>query len=89
MKSAFYERVLYELTETPVVNKSNIIGIDKSEMVQIRVLDWGTNRDGTPFGGGGLGYSSGAIAYMKKDVMAINVGDGKWLMDRGYILGLD
>ena len=80
---AFYERVLFEVVEENI-NKSPIIGISKSELVKIRILDWGTNRDGTPFG-----YEPGLIGYMKKEAMGIKLGDGKSLMDRGHVLGLE
>lgn len=88
MNRAFYERVLFERVEE--INKSKILGIDKSEMVKIRILDWGTNRDGTPFGQVGTQtFEPGMIGYMRKDSMGIQVEEGKWLMDRGHVLGLD
>ena len=63
MNRAFYERVLFERVEE--INKSKILGIDKSEMVKIRILDWGTNRDGTPFGQVGTQtFEPGMIAQL-------------------------
>lgn len=90
MNKAFYERVLFEKLEDPEVNKSPIYGIDKGDMIRIKILDWGTNRDGTPFGQvGSLTFEPNTIGYIRKDSMGMNVGDGKWLIDRGHILGLE
>lgn len=85
MNKAFYERVLFEKVEE--LKKSEIYGIDKSDLVKIRIIDWGTNRDGTPFEN--ETYKKDAIAYMKKDTMGIPVTKQRWLMDRGYVLGLE
>lgn len=76
-------RVLFKLLEEKV-NKSELYGFDKSEVSKVEVLDWGTLVDGTPFNA-----PDSNIAYIKSDLKAINVGDNKWLADRGHILGVE
>lgn len=86
MTRAFYERVLFEVVEKEE-NKREIYGITNSEIVEIRILDWGTNRDGSPFGAE-AGFGPGDLVFIRKDSMGISVGEDKWLLDRGHILGI-
>ena len=89
-KKSFLERVYFRKLKEEV-NKSGFYGISMSEMVKIEVIDWGTNRDGSSFKGNEFDrlYKPGDIAYIKKDSMGIDVGDGTWLIDRGHILLID
>lgn len=81
IKRALHETVLFEKLEE--VNKSSIMGVSTSELVRIKVLDWGTHRDGTPF------PNLGEIAYIKSDSRGIDLGEGKWLINRGHVIGLE
>lgn len=88
MNRAFNTRVLFRKLEDPKKD-SGIYGITKSDLIKIEILDWGTLPDGRPFEDG-VNYKKGAIGYIKKDSMGIDVGqDNKWLIDRGHILLLD
>ena len=88
MNVAFYDRVLFERLEEKEEKKEPIYGLNDLDVVQIRVIHWGTERDGRVFGEGNPLYSPGAIATIKKEVMGIAVGEGRWLINRAEILGL-
>lgn len=88
MNVAFYDRVLFERLEEKEEKKEPIYGLNDLDVVQIRVIHWGTERDGRVFGEGNPLYVPGAIATIKKEVMGIAVGEGRWLINRAEILGL-
>ena len=88
MNVAFYDRVLFERLEEKEEKKEPIYGLNDLDVVQIRVIHWGTERDGRVFGEGNPLYVPGAIATVKKEVMGIAGGEGRWLINRAEILGL-
>ena len=88
MNVAFYDRVLIERLEEKEEKKEPIYGLNDLDIIQIRVIHWGTERDGRVFGEGNPLYVPGAIATIKKEVMGIAVGEGRWLINRAEILGL-
>lgn len=88
MNVAFYDRVLFERLDEQEEKKGVIYGLDDLGIVQIRVIHWGTERDGRIFGEGNPLYAPGAIASIRKEVMGTAVGDGRWLINRAEILGL-
>lgn len=85
MNNAFNERVLFKIVDPGTDSK--IYGIETKDLMTVEILDWGTLRDGTPFEA--QGYKPGTIAYLRKDSKGIKVGEDKWLIDRGHILGFD
>lgn len=88
MKKAFNERVLFEKVEEEVKKSGLDLGGEASnEVFKIKVLDWGTHRDGSPFAN--ETYKIGDTAYLFVTSKAIKIPGGKWLIDRGHILGLD
>ena len=88
MNVAFNDRVLFERLEEKEEKKEPIYGLNDLDIVQIRVIHWGTERDGRVFGEGNPLYVPGAIATIKKEVMGTAVGEGRWLINRAEILGL-
>lgn len=88
MNVAFYDRVLIERLEEKEEKKEPIYGLNDLDIIQIRVIHWGTERDGRVFGEGNPLYVPGAIAAIKKEVIGLAVGEGRWLINRAEILGL-
>lgn len=82
---AFYGRVLIEKVQDET-KKTVIKGLEDGEIQKVKILDWGTEPDGEPFGGK-VGLTSGMIAYIRVNTMGINLGNNKFIIERSSILG--
>lgn len=87
MNRTFYERVLFEKVDEEIINESPLYGVDSSELIKIRILDWGTDRNGDPFNP--AIYKKQDIAYIASSSQGKLVGENKWIIDRGHILLID
>lgn len=88
MNTAFNERVLFEYIDDPKETKSDFIGMTLSDTLRIKIIHWGTNRDGSEYGN--EKYVPNMTAYIRRDSQGLPLKGGvRWLIDRGHILGLD
>lgn len=88
MNKSLYERVILEpiavKEEDKKVPELQGIGEDKVTPVRVKIISWGTMPDGSPFP-----FEDGIIAYASNGATMTPLGDGRFLVDRRLILGIE
>lgn len=89
MNKAFEARIIVKHLESPKKETGGILGIESGDTIKVEVLDWGTDREGNSFCSMKNELKPGMIGYIEKTTMGLALGDKKFLINRGLLLGLD